>query len=113
MAAETNSESKKSRKKTKEKQDNSFLSGIRTYVGEVRTELNKVSWPDRPDVIRLLWIVLITTVVSGIVLGLMAAGFTILVEEGIKFPIIFVVIFVAIVGITAYMFQRDNQKTGY
>ena len=113
MAAETNSESKKSRKKNKAKEGNSFITGVRTYIQEVRTELNKVSWPERPDVIRLLWIVLATTIVSGLVLGLLSAGFSELIAIGIQLPIIFVVIFVVIVGVTVYMFQRDNQKTGY
>ena len=113
MAAETKGESKKSQKKNKPKEGNSFISGARTYLQEVRTELNKVSWPDRPDVIRLLWIVMAVTVASGLVLGGLSIAFSELIKVGVQFPVVFVVIFAAIIGVTIYMFQRDSQKTGY
>ncbi|MDQ7033981.1 MAG: preprotein translocase subunit SecE [Anaerolineae bacterium] len=47
MATET----KKDRKKSKSKDGNfltSMMDGTRTYIGEVRSELKKVSWPERP-----------------------------------------------------------------
>ncbi|MDQ7025107.1 MAG: preprotein translocase subunit SecE [Anaerolineae bacterium] len=116
MATET----KKDRKKSKSKDGNfltSMMDGTRTYIGEVRSELKKVSWPERPDVIRLTRIVLIVTIISGLVLGLMSFGFSQLIKFGIVGGtnnwIIFVVIFIALIGGAIYMFQRENQKTGY
>jgi hypothetical protein len=34
-------------------------------------------------------------------------------EVGFDVPIIFVVLFIVIIGGTIYMFQRDKQKVGY
>ena len=109
MAAETKNE----RKKGKQKEGNSIISGVRTYISEVRTEINKVTWPERPDIIRLTRIVLIVTVVSGLVLGALSLFFSEFIQIGLEFPIIFVVTFAAIIAITIYMFQRDKQKVGY
>ena len=109
MATET----KKERKKGKQTEGNSFINGVRTYLSEVRTELNKVTWPERDDVVRLTRIVLIVTIVSGLVLGLLSLIFSELIKYGLDLPIIFVVIFAAIIAITIYMFQRDKQKVGY
>lgn len=116
MAAET----KKERKKSKPKDGNfltNTLSGTRTYFGEVRSELNKVSWPERPDVIRLTRIVLLVTILSGLILGLLSFMFSQLIKfgiaEGTNNWIVFVVIFIAIIGGTIYVFQRENQKAGY
>jgi preprotein translocase SecE subunit len=117
MAAET----KKERKATKSKEEGNFLTNtitnIRTYFGEVRSELNKVSWPERADVIRLTRIVLLVTIISGLFLGAISIFFSKLVEFGIESGtnnwLVFVVIFLVIIGITIYWFRRDNQKTGY
>ena len=76
MATETKAEAKeikKDRKKAKVKEGGSTgnvvtntITNIRTYLSDVRAELNKVSWPDRADVIRLTRIVLLVTVLSSL-----------------------------------------------
>lgn len=101
------------KKKKAKSEEGSFLSGITTYFKEVRSELKKVSWPERDDVVRLTRIVLLTTVVSSLVLGAMSVLFSLYVEEGLKFPIIFVAVFVGAVLITGYLFRRDNTKVSY
>lgn len=42
---------------------------IFTYIGEVREELKKVSWPSREEVIRLTGVVIISSVIVGLYLG--------------------------------------------
>jgi preprotein translocase subunit SecE len=111
MATETK---KKSRKKSKEKNENKGIIGnIRTYLGEVRNELNKVTWPDREEVIRLTRIVFIVTAIAAIVLGVAGAVLTFIIEYGIDFPVIFIIMFGAIIGGTIYMLNRDNQRASY
>jgi preprotein translocase SecE subunit len=123
MAAETKAEVnevKKERKKPKVKEGGSTgnvvtntLTNVRAYFTDVRAELNKVSWPDRADVIRLTRIVLLVTVLSSLALGAIAILFSELVRYGVEYPIIFVVIFAAVIGATIFLFRRDSQKTGY
>ena len=123
MAAESKAEAKeikKERKKPKVKEGGTgnvvtnTLTNIRTYLSDVRAELNKVSWPDRADVIRLTRIVLLVTILSSLALGIISIFFSELVRYGIDaYPIIFVVIFAVIIVTTVYLFRRDSQKTGY
>ena len=40
-----------------------------TFLGEVRSELEKVTWPTSADVIRYTAVVLIISVAAGIYLG--------------------------------------------
>jgi preprotein translocase SecE subunit len=48
---------------------------ITRYFQETGDELRKVSWPDRPQAIRLTLIVLATMVVAAVVLGLLDLSF--------------------------------------
>jgi len=114
MAAES---TKKSRKKTKSKNEDGGLlgplSGILTYLREVRTELYKVSWPTRPDVIRMTRIVLITTIAFALALG----GLSLLLSRYIAFGVggnewIFAVTFVIVVAATVWKL-RDSSSGGY
>lgn len=99
---------------TKTKNDNKgFLASIGTYWNEVRTELQKVSWPSRDDVIRLTRIVLIVTAITSIGLGALSVGMTLFLDEfGLNNPIVMVVLFVAIAAGTWWAFQRGERK-GY
>lgn len=98
MATETKNDRKKGKKKNS---GGGFLGGIRTYFNEVRTELNKVSWPDREDVIRLTRIVIIATILASIALGLMSIILTaVMTDYGLNAPWVFVVIFAAIILVT-------------
>ncbi|MGN1164260.1 MAG: preprotein translocase subunit SecE [Candidatus Ornithospirochaeta sp.] len=47
---------------------------IGRYFKECWLELKKVSWPTRDTVVRYTWIVIVSTVVFGIVLGLVDVG---------------------------------------
>ncbi len=50
------------------------------FFGEVITELRKVSWLSREDLIRLGLMVIVVTVAAGIVLGLVDYGFSKLIK---------------------------------
>ena len=47
---------------------------IARYFKECWLELKKVSWPTRDTVVHYTWIVIISTVVFGIILGLVDLG---------------------------------------
>ncbi|MBT95524.1 MAG: preprotein translocase subunit SecE [Acidimicrobiaceae bacterium] len=49
--------------------------GFRRYFSEVRSELKKVAWPTRPEVINYSIVVLITLVVITSMIALMDWGF--------------------------------------
>jgi preprotein translocase subunit SecE len=82
-----------------------FFRGAGEYIEGVRSELAKVTWPSREDTRRLSIIVLIATIISSIVLGLISLGFTELFRLGLGDPIIFVVFF-AIVAVVGFFFYR-------
>jgi|SRR5579859_247991 len=46
-----------------------FTEGIREYIHDVRSELGRVTWLSRPDLLRLSYIVIGVTVASAIFLG--------------------------------------------
>ena len=99
---------------TKTKNENkSFIAGIGTYWNEVRTELQKVSWPSNEDVIRLTRIVLLVTAVTSIGLGALSVGMTLFLDEfGLDNPIVMVILFIVISIGTWWTFQRGERK-GY
>ena len=100
-------------KKGRKKEGGNFLTGIRTYLSEVRTELNKVSWPSQDDVRRLTIVVLIVTVASSLFLGALSAILTIVVNEyGMQYPIILGVLFLLIVAGTIWAFSRESSSKG-
>ncbi len=102
MAAET---------KTKNENRN-FLANFRSYLGEVRTELNKVSWPDREDVVRLTRIVLLVTLVTSLGLGALSIGLTLFLDQfGFEYPIILILLFVLIAIGTWWSFRQDDSKS--
>lgn len=86
-----------------------FFGGIVEYFQGVQSELDKVSWPNRDDVIRLTRIVLSVTVLASIVLGLIAYGFTMLFAEGLRNPLVFVIFF-AVVGVLAFIITRRSRN---
>jgi len=53
---------------------------IRSYIGEVISELKKVVWPTREEARRLTIMVIIIAGAIGLFLGVMDYGFTRLVE---------------------------------
>ena len=51
------------------------------FIGEIITELKKVVWLSRREVIYLSTLVLIISIAAGLVLGAIDYGFSALVEE--------------------------------
>ena len=46
----------------------SLVARTKTFFGEVREEMRKVTWPDRPQLVNSTWVILIfVLVVSGII----------------------------------------------
>jgi len=98
---------------TKSKNENkSFIANIGSYLSEVRSELNKVTWPTREDIIRLTRVVLLVTLVSSLFLGLLSVGMTIFLDQiGFEFPIILVILFIAIAIGTWWSFRQGESKS--
>lgn len=88
------------------------VGGVREYFEGVQSELAKVSWPTREETIRLSSIVLVTTLVSSLVLGLVALAYTELFSIGLSQPIIFLGFFVAVLVIGFVMYRRANRGGG-
>lgn len=55
-----------------------------TYVQDVRSELSKVTWPDRRNVIRLTLVVLTISVVVGLYIGALDFIFAKLLELAVQ-----------------------------
>ena len=51
-----------------------------TYISEVQTELKKVTWPNRQQVINRTILVVIASAITGAYLGALDYGFTYLVK---------------------------------
>lgn len=91
-----------------------FVRGTREYFEGVRSELGKVAWPTREEVIRLTWIVLGATIAASIALGVIAFIFTELFVAGLNTPAIFVALTVVVVVILAVYLRRSNRSvSGY
>ena len=84
------------------------VGGIGEYFEGVRSELAKVTWPTREETRRLSIIVIIATILSSILLGLISLGFTELFRLGLNNPVIFLGFFI-VVGALAFFFYRRNQ----
>ncbi|MBX3063981.1 MAG: preprotein translocase subunit SecE [Anaerolineae bacterium] len=65
--------------------DGNFLTravrGLTTYFRDTIAELRKVSWPTREETLRLTWIVIIVTVITAIVLGIISFVFSLLTAQ--------------------------------
>jgi preprotein translocase subunit SecE len=75
-----------------------FIRAIGDYLGGVRDELRKVTWPTREELTRLTIIVLIVTIASSIVLGLISFMFTELFILGFDNEIVFALMFAVMIG---------------
>lgn len=53
-----------------------FVNKVSSFIGEVRLELSKVTWPKKEEVIRLTLVVLIISGVVGVYVGALDFGFT-------------------------------------
>lgn len=80
------------------------------YFEGVRDEINKVSWPTRVEARRLSIIVLVSTLIAAIVLGLITLGYSELFSIGLNQPLVFLGFFVVVVGLGAFFYIRSNRK---
>ncbi len=84
-----------------------FLAVFR-FIGEVRDELDKVTWPTREETIRLSRIVLVVTIASAIVLGLLSLLFSELFLAGLDNPILLLAVIAGAFLIAGYFWWRDR-----
>ncbi len=80
------------------------------YIEGVRDEIKKVSWPTREEARRLSVIVLVSTLLAALVLGLITLGYSELFSIGLGQPMIFLGFFVVVVGLGAFFYIRANRK---
>lgn len=83
------------------------------YWEGVRSEMQKVIWPTREETQRLATIVLIVTVISSLVLGVISLLFTALISAGLSSPTIVFggLMVIALVGFGIYL-RNSNRGTG-
>ncbi len=80
------------------------------YFEGVRDEVKKVSWPTRLEARRLSIIVLVSTLLAAIVLGLITLGYSELFAIGLGQPLVFLGFFVVVVGLGTFLYIRSNRK---
>lgn len=104
-----------SRRKSKEKNEESGNALTRPfvafadYLSNVRSELNKVTWPTREDTIRLTRIVIAVTIIAALALGLLSALLTQFMEIGLQpnNSWILLAVIVAAFGAAIYWLRRS------
>jgi preprotein translocase subunit SecE len=99
------------RRSTEEVEGNAVsrgVGGIREYFEGVNSEIRKVSWPTREETRRLSIIVLITTVLASLALGLISLGFSELFAIGLTQPLIFLGFFIIVVVLGFVLYRRYN-----
>lgn len=89
--------------------------GVAEYFEEVRSEIDKVSWPTREEALRLTRVVLVVLVVSALVMGLINFLFQNFVAFGLQNPVVFVVLLAICVGMALWWFGTHDapRKKGY
>jgi preprotein translocase subunit SecE len=86
--------------------------GLRDYIEGVRSEVQKIVWPTREETRRLTIIVLTTTIIASIVLGIISLLFNQYIAIGIQQPtLIFGISFLVVLGIFVYYLRRSNRRT--
>ena len=85
--------------------------GTLNYLGGVKDELDKVVWPGRDELIRLVWIVLVVTVATSAILGLLTLIYSQVFVFGIseKHPEIFALLFGG-VGLAYFILSRRSRN---
>jgi preprotein translocase SecE subunit len=87
------------------------LRGLGEYLEGVRSELDKVAWPTRSEINRLTRVVLGTTIVSALVLGLIGLIFTELFRIGLDAPAILLGVIAIAVVVAVVFTRRANKRT--
>lgn len=54
--------------------DASLVARTKTFFGEVREEMRKVTWPDRPQLVNSTWVILIFVLVVSAIIFMMDWG---------------------------------------
>jgi preprotein translocase subunit SecE len=103
-----------------EKAESGIVSGITSpfrtmaeYWEGVRSEMDKVIWPTREETQRLSTIVLVVTIISSAILGLLSLIFSAIISAGLNAPlIVFGAIFLlAVVGFGIYLRSSNRGST--
>ena len=86
---------------------------ISEYWEGVRSEMAKVIWPTREETQRLATIVLVVTIVSSVVLGVLSLIFSALIAAGLTSPLlVFGAIFVVAVVAFGFYLRSSNRSGG-
>lgn len=86
--------------------------GLREYIEGVRSEVQKIVWPTRAETRRLTIIVLTTTIIASLVLGIISLLFNEYIIIGIQQPgLVFGISIVAVIVVFAYYLRRSNRRT--
>ncbi|MBL8161740.1 MAG: preprotein translocase subunit SecE [Anaerolineae bacterium] len=98
------------------KEDGNFVTrrvrGLREYIEGVRSEVQKIVWPTREETRRLTIIVLTTTIIASLVLGIISLLFNEYIIIGIQQPaLVFGISIVAVIVVFAYYLRRSNRRT--
>lgn len=88
------------------------IGGIREYFEGVQSEINKVTWPTREETRRLSVIVLVTTLIASLVLGVITLAYSELFRIGVNQPVIFLAFFVGVLIIGFVLYRRANRSSG-
>jgi preprotein translocase SecE subunit len=103
-----------------EKADSGIVGGITSpfrsmaeYWEGVRSEMQKVIWPTREETQRLATIVLVVTIISSIVLGVLSLIFSGLIAAGLNSPLVVFggIFLLAVIGFGIYL-RNSNRGTG-
>lgn len=54
--------------------DASLVARTKTFFGEVREDMRKVTWPDRPQLVNSTWVILIFVLVVSAIIFMMDWG---------------------------------------
>ncbi len=110
---------KRARQEASEEKGNFFVRtarGIANYFRGVKEELEKVVWPTREELIRLSRIIIVVTLFSAVVLGIMSFIFNELFIQGFNNNIIFLLFFVGvgvIYVVVSRFFKRNSDTSSY
>lgn len=92
-----------------------FARGIANYFRGVKEELEKVVWPTREELIRLSRIIIVVTLFSALVLGIMSFVFNELFIQGFNNNIIFLLFFVGVgvIYVVASRLFKNSDTSSY
>ncbi|MFA5094245.1 MAG: preprotein translocase subunit SecE [Candidatus Omnitrophota bacterium] len=60
------------------------IENVKTFLGEVKTEMKKVSWSSRQELINSAWLVIVSTLIFTLVLGVFDFSFSKLIHFILK-----------------------------